>query len=59
MAYDYPARRIWLDDASGLIPDGAYALCEDHANRLTPPVFWTLTDHRKLAPLLPFRRDVA
>jgi hypothetical protein len=59
MAFDYASRRVWLDDAGGDIPFGSYALCEKHANRMAPPVGWTLADNRKLAPVLPFQRDVA
>jgi hypothetical protein len=59
MAYDYASRRVWLDDAPAGAPYGFYALCERHANRLTPPATWTLSDRRRLAPLLPFARDVA
>jgi hypothetical protein len=59
MAYNYPARRVWLDDLGASLPPGGYALCERHADRLTPPVAWTLTDSRAFAPRLPFRREVA
>ncbi len=59
MAYDYAARRVWLYDDPGGPPAGAYPLCELHADRLTPPQAWTLTDRREAAPPLPFRRDVA
>lgn len=58
MAYDYAARTVWLDDVSDAAPGGGYALCEVHANRVSAPVTWTLTDHRLLAPPLPFSGPV-
>ena len=48
MAYMYSERKIWLTDLDGPIDNGSgYAMCEMHANRLTPPVGWMLTDGRR------------
>jgi hypothetical protein len=48
MAFDYDARMVWLDDLTGPVAPGAqYALCEVHAERMTPPVGWTLVDRRR------------
>lgn len=57
MTFDYAARAVWLDDlgASSEIP--GYALCVDHADRLTPPMGWSLADRRTVTPLFAF--DVA
>jgi hypothetical protein len=47
MAFHYGRQTIWLDDLSEpTIPGAGYAMCEDHAGRLTPPVGWTLIDRR-------------
>ena len=57
MTFDYSARAVWLDDlgAHGEVP--GYAMCVDHADRLTPPMGWTLADRRTVTPLFAF--DVA
>jgi len=47
MAFDYDARMVWLEDLSEPIVQGSgWAMCERHADRLTPPVGWTLHDRR-------------
>ena len=52
MSFNYEARMVWLEDLTGPVSPGAeYALCETHAERLTPPVGWTLVDRR--APVRP------
>jgi hypothetical protein len=60
MSYDYARRQIWLDDLFETPePNTGYPLCHGHAGRVTPPVGWTLSDHR--APIRPLfvSRDVA
>jgi hypothetical protein len=48
MAFNYDDSTIWLDDLrERTIPGAGYAMCEDHAGRLTPPVGWTLVDRRQ------------
>lgn len=48
MAFNYGDRTIWLDDLrEPTIPGAGYAMCEDHAGRMTPPVGWTLIDRRQ------------
>jgi len=48
MSYDYADRRVWLDDITKpVVPGLGYPLCEGHAQRLTPPVGWTLEDRRR------------
>ena len=59
MSYDYASRRVWLDDVSDRPQQLGYALCERNASRMTPPVDWSLSDRRLLAPQLPFQRVVA
>ncbi|CAN5877802.1 hypothetical protein BH23ACT5_BH23ACT5_13990 [soil metagenome] len=56
MTFDYDARAVWLED-SGQVSGPGYAMCVDHADRLTPPMGWTLTDRRSVTPLFAF--DVA
>jgi hypothetical protein len=46
MYFSYPDRTVWLSDLTEAPPPGAYAMCEDHAGRLTPPVGWALVDKR-------------
>jgi hypothetical protein len=48
MAYDYGERRVWLDDITeAVVPGLGYPLCGEHAERLTPPMGWTLEDRRR------------
>jgi hypothetical protein len=48
MAFAYEPRLIWLEDLTGaVVPGLEYPLCESHADRLTPPVGWSLIDHRR------------
>lgn len=47
MSFDYERRTVWLDDLYEPIGVGAgWAMCQGHADRLTPPVGWTLLDRR-------------
>lgn len=47
LGFDYGTRNIWLGDLSGELELGAdYALCDGHADRMTAPVGWLLTDNR-------------
>ena len=59
MSYDYGRREMWIEDVTLPQPFGWYSLCERHADRLTPPLSWTLDDRRLAAPMLPFQREVA
>ncbi len=56
MTFDYDARAVWLEDV-GKVSGPGYSMCVDHADRLTPPMGWTLTDRRSVTPLFAF--DVA
>lgn len=49
MTFDYQERSVWLNEL-GDNTDG-YVLCGRHADRLTPPLGWTLTDRRNVARL--------
>ena len=47
MAFSYDQQTVWLADLTAEVTPGAgYAMCEDHAGRMTPPVGWTLIDRR-------------
>jgi hypothetical protein len=47
MSYDYEARSVWLDDIVEPIRTGTgWPMCDDHAERMTPPVGWILVDRR-------------
>jgi hypothetical protein len=50
MLYSYEDRLIWLDDPSISTITG-YAMCASHADRLTPPLGWTLVDRRTVRRL--------
>jgi len=43
MSFDYDARSVWLDDGA---ERSGWPMCDAHADRLTPPVGWKLTDRR-------------
>ncbi len=60
MAFNYPERTVWVGDLpeSGPVAP-AYAMCEGHANRVSPPVGWTLTDLRHPVRPLFVNREVA
>jgi hypothetical protein len=48
MAFDYRQRFVWLEDLTEpVVPGAGYAFCVQHADRLTPPLGWTLTDRRE------------
>jgi hypothetical protein len=60
MSYDYDDRQVWVGDHPALLEPGAgYALCDRHADRVTPPVGWLLTDRRSSIRPLFLTRDVA
>ncbi|MGH8927565.1 MAG: DUF3499 family protein [Acidimicrobiia bacterium] len=50
MVYTYADRQVWLEDLDGR-PTAGYAMCGTHADRLTPPLGWTLTDRRTVVRL--------
>jgi hypothetical protein len=52
MSYRYSERAVWLDDlAAGIEPGIDYPFCTAHAERLSPPLGWTLTDRRTVVRL--------
>ena len=46
LTYDYASRTVWLDHP-GDGPEGAWGMCATHAETLTVPVGWALTDRRR------------
>lgn len=46
MTFNYDASALWLDDIVAPTEPYGYALCSNHADRMTPPHGWTLTDRR-------------
>jgi hypothetical protein len=53
MSFNYGDRHIWLDDMIEPVTTGrGFAMCQEHAGRLTPPVGWTLSDRRMQVPRL-------
>ena len=51
MTFNYPEAAVWMDDLDGPLVGFAYLLCADHADRMTPPHGWTLTDRRTVIRL--------
>lgn len=52
MTFDYDDRSVWLEELESAPEVGrAYPMCNDHADRLSPPVGWTLTDRRNVTRL--------
>ncbi|MFO7547429.1 MAG: DUF3499 family protein [Acidimicrobiia bacterium] len=51
MTFSYADRLVHVEDlgSRGDIP--GYVLCTAHADRLSPPVGWTLTDRRNVRAL--------
>ena len=47
MSYHYGDRTVWLDDLTEPVdPGSGYPMCEEHAQRFTPPMGWKLEDRR-------------
>lgn len=52
MTFDYPGQSVALVEFEIPPDQGAgYSLCTKHADRLTPPMGWTLTDRRNVTRL--------
>lgn len=48
MSFHYSEQTLWLDDLKEpTVPGRGYAMCEEHAGRMTPPVGWTMVDRRR------------
>lgn len=61
MSFDYDERSVWLADLDDRPDEGiGYSLCTRHADRMTPPLGWTLTDRRNVTRLFaPSATEVA
>ena len=46
MTFAYGDSAVWLDDLAEVVEPYGYPLCANHADRMTPPHGWTLTDRR-------------
>ena len=52
MAIDYQNRRVWLWDISLSGPQEVLSpICREHADRLSPPLKWTLFDRRNVTDM--------
>lgn len=51
MTFNYADGAVWMDDVTDPIEAYGYLLCPDHADRMTPPHGWTLTDRRTVTRL--------
>lgn len=54
MTFDYGRQSVWLQDFAAVVAGPGHALCANHADRLSPPQGWTLTDLREVAPLFAY-----
>lgn len=60
MSFTYEDRQVWVGALDGPMEPGAgYTMCGEHADRLTPPVGWTLTDRRAVVRPLVLELEVA
>ena len=51
MTFNYSDGAVWMDDLLDQIDGFGYLFCADHADRMTPPYGWTLTDRRTVTRL--------
>lgn len=51
MTFNYSDSAVWMDDLTDQVAAYGYLLCADHADRMTPPHGWTLTDRRTVTRL--------
>lgn len=51
MSFSYEDRAVWLEELEGGAPGHGYAMCTGHADAMTPPMGWTLTDRRNVTRL--------
>lgn len=51
MTFHYGDGAVWMDDVAETSNTLGYLLCSDHADRMTPPLGWTLTDRRTVTRL--------
>ena len=60
MTFDYDGRSVWLLEFD-VEPErgGGYAFCTNHADRMSPPLGWTLTDRRNVTRLFATRDEAA
>lgn len=60
MTFDYDERAVWLLEFEAAPERGrGYSFCTSHADRLTPPLGWTLTDRRNVTRLFATRDEAA
>lgn len=51
MTFSYADSSVWMDDLVHGLDRHGYAMCADHADRMIPPLGWTLTDRRTVTRL--------
>lgn len=51
MSFAYQDRSVWMDDLVNGAERTGYTMCADHADRMIPPLGWTLTDRRTVTRL--------
>lgn len=55
LTFSYPDQRAVIDELGDVPVPEAYDLCEDHADRTTPPRGWAFLDRRRSATRAPAR----
>jgi len=51
MTFNYSDGAVWMDDIDDSVDAHGYLFCSNHADRMTPPLGWTLTDRRTVTRL--------
>ena len=51
MTFNYGDGAVWMDDLADTVDTLGYLFCSNHADRMTPPLGWTLTDRRTVTRL--------
>lgn len=60
MTFDYDDQAVWLLEFEAAPEAGrGYSMCTSHADRMTPPLGWTLTDRRNVTRLFGTRDEAA
>ncbi|MFA5565918.1 MAG: DUF3499 family protein [Acidimicrobiia bacterium] len=53
LSYDYANRMVWLEVLSAEAHPMTHDLCTSHADRVSVPLGWHLSDHRGLGKVVP------
>ena len=59
LSYDYRRQAVWLDYLSEEAHPMTHDLCTRHADRLSVPTGWEISDARRVTDLFPSRSTAA